>query len=245
MISEGLSVLFQDEYLVAVNKPAGMLVHRSKMDARATVFAMQTLRDQIGQHVYPLHRLDKPTSGVLLFAKDPDSARSMSMAIQAHEVRKTYTAIVRGWTAPEELIDYALQERLDKTTDSKARQDKPPQEAQTAFKTLGKAELSRAVGRYPTARYSLLELTPKTGRKHQIRRHLKHIFHPIIGDRKYGDRDHNAFFLSSLDISRLLLAATELAFHHPITGKDVQINAPNDFPIELMELFAVDSPYSG
>lgn len=207
-----------------------MLVHRTKLDSKEQFFAVQTVRDQIGRHVYPVHRLDKPTSGVLLFGKDPEAAKAFSLILQANEVTKTYQAIVRGWTEGEDTIDYALKERLDKTTDSKARTDKPPQQAVTHFLRLSKTELPHPVGRYQTARYSLLSIQPETGRKHQLRRHFKHIFHPIIGDRKYGDRDHNAFFRSHLGISRLLLAATDLGFVHPFSKQNVLITAKNGFP---------------
>lgn len=233
-----LRVLFEDEHFIAIDKPSGMLVHRSKMDAREQVFAVQTLRDQIGQHVFPVHRLDKPTSGILMFGKDPDAARAFSEILQLGQAAKNYTAIVRGWTLMEDRIDYALQELLDKTTDSKARRDKPPQEAVTSYLRKAKVEVAEPVGRYETARYSLLEVRPETGRKHQLRRHLKHIFHPIIGDRKYGDRDHNAFFRMTLGIDRLMLAATGLDFSHPFTGQSVHIQAETGFPEEILRLFS-------
>lgn len=232
-----LPILFEDEFFVAIDKPPGMLVHRTKLDSQEQVFAVQMVRNQIGGHVYPVHRLDKPTSGVLLFGKSSEAAKAFSLILQANEVTKTYQAIVRGWTADEDTIDYALKERLDKTTDSKARTDRPPQQALTRFSRISKTELPDPVGRYQTARYSLLSIQPETGRKHQIRRHFKHIFHPVIGDRKYGDRDHNAFFRSHLGISRLLLAATKLGFLHPFSKENVLITANNGFPDIILSHF--------
>ncbi len=144
---------------------------------------MQLLRDQVGFRVYPIHRLDKPTSGILLFATSPKSANVISDLFAARLIEKTYQAVVRGWTPERDTIDYALKEILDRTTDGKARADKPPQSARTTFQTIARCEAPHPVGRYETARYSLVAIHPETGRKNQIRRHFKHIFHPVVGDR--------------------------------------------------------------
>jgi len=221
-----LDVLFQDQWLVAINKPAGLLVHRSNIDRYETRFAMQMLRNQIGQHVFPVHRLDKPTSGVLLFALNSETARKMGDIFSSRDTEKEYLAVVRGYTDEQGLIDYPLKEELDKKSDRKARQNKEAQEAVTEYRRLATVELPYAVGRYPTARYSLLRLTPKTGRKHQLRRHLKHLFHPIVGDTTHGDGKQNQFFRDQLDCHRLLLAAVKLSFTHPETGCAVEIHAP-------------------
>ncbi len=222
-----LEILYHDDFLVAINKPAGMLVHRSAIDRHETRFAMQILRDQLGQHVYPLHRLDKPTSGVLLFALSQDIARQMAGQF-TQGVEKTYLAIVRGYTDEQGIIDYPLKEQLDRMTDSKCDPDKPAQQAITRYRRLATVELPYPVGRYATARYSLVEVSPKTGRKHQIRRHMKHVFHPIVGDTTHGDGKHNAFFRKHFDCHRLLLAATRLGFAHPVTGERVEIEASLD-----------------
>lgn len=228
MSEETLPILYRDELLVAVNKPAGLLVHRSEIDRHETRFAIQIVRNQIGQHVFPLHRLDKPTSGVLLFALSAAVARCMMEQFVDNGVKKRYLAVVRGYTAEAAVIDYPLREELDKMTDSKAQQDKAAQPAVTGYHRLATAELPYAVGRYSSARYSLLRVTPRSGRKHQIRRHMKHIFHPIVGDTSHGDGRQNQFFRDHFNCPRLLLAATELEIVHPATHQPLLIQAPLD-----------------
>jgi len=223
-----MQIIFRDDYLVAVNKPAGLLVHRSRIAAGETRFAMQLVRDMIGQHVFPLHRLDKPTSGVLLFALQAQTATDMMIAFEAGAVEKTYLAVVRGDTEPSGVIDYPLKEEHDKITDALAKQDKPAQTAVTVYKRLATTELPIAVGRYDSSRYSLIIANPLTGRKHQIRRHLKHIFHPIIGDTTHGDGKHNIMFRDRLNCRRLLLHAMKLSFAHPYLKSPVCIEAPLD-----------------
>jgi tRNA pseudouridine65 synthase len=225
-MSEQMQILFQDTHLVAINKPAGLLVHRSAIDRRETRFAMQLVRDRIGRRVYPVHRLDRPTSGALLFALDANTARQLTAQFSAGAVRKSYLAVVRGYTDEEGLIDYALQERHDRMTDALADPDKAAQSAVTGYRRLATVELAYPVGRYPSARYSLLEIKPRTGRKHQIRRHLKHIFHPVVGDTTHGDSKHNRMFRDRLDCRRLLLAATRLELSHPRSGEPLCIAAP-------------------
>lgn len=223
-----IDILYLDDWLVAVHKPAGLLVHRSEIDRHETRYALQLTRDRLGRRVYPVHRLDKPTSGVLVFALDLDMARRMTALFTDGGVEKTYTAVVRGHTDPDGVIDYALVEQLDAMTDAKARPDKPAQTAITHYRRLATNELPYPVGRYPTCRYSWLELSPKTGRKHQIRRHMKHIFHPVVGDTTHGDGRHNQFFREHFETHRLLLAATRLGFVHPATGAGVELTAPLD-----------------
>jgi len=223
---EKLEILYRDEHLVAVNKPSGLLVHRSEIDRHETRFALQLVRDQLGQWVYPVHRLDRPTSGVLLLALDPEAARRLGEAFAAGAVEKTYLAVVRGIPTEEGVIDYPLTEELDRHSDRLARPDKGPQPAVTEFRRLATVELPCPVGRYPTSRYSLVEARPKTGRKHQLRRHFKHLFHPLIGDTKHGEGRHNRFFRDSYDCRRLLLAAVEITLPHPITGQPLRIGAP-------------------
>ena len=223
-----LEILYQDEYLVAINKPSGLLVHKSMIDRHEIYFAMKMLRDQIGEWVYPIHRLDKPTSGVLLFALDSESAKIMSEQFKAHTIQKTYIAVVRGYTPEEGIIEHALKEKLDKIADKKVNEDKEPQEALTLFKRLQTVELDFAVGRYDKTRYSLVELKPKTGRKHQLRRHMKHISHHILGDTKYGRGEHNKLIRKEFDCQRLLLHAISLEVKHPYTNERLIIKAPLD-----------------
>ncbi|MDX8387571.1 MAG: tRNA pseudouridine(65) synthase TruC [Ghiorsea sp.] len=222
---ESLDIVYQDDVLVAVHKPAGLLVHRSMIDRYETRFALQMVRNQVGQHVYPVHRLDKPTSGVLLFALNPEVAKVMGKKISNRETDKSYLAVVRGFAQDQETIDYALKEELDKKTDKRAKQNKEAQSAVTSYKKLAQIELPHPVGRYQTARYSLLHIKPETGRKHQIRRHLKHIFYPIVGDTTHGDGKHNQLFRDVFGCHRLLLASTSLAFKHPISDEQVVIQA--------------------
>lgn len=236
--SETLPVLYQDEHLIAVNKPSGLLVHRSEIDRHETRFALQLVRNQIGQRVYPVHRLDKPTSGILVFALSPDDARTVSQAIENQAVTKLYHAVVRGFAPEQGHIDHALIEELDKYTDQKARQNKPAQSAQTDYRRLATVELPVAIEGYPQSRYSLVECTPHTGRKHQIRRHMKHINHPIIGDAKHGRGRHNRYFKEHLQAGRLLLHASQLQLPHPRTGQPLTFNAPIDETLQqLFERF--------
>jgi len=223
---ERLTVLYRDESLIAVDKPAGLLVHRSLIDRHETRYAIQTLRDQIGRRVYPVHRLDKPTSGVLLFALDPATARRVGETFEAGRVAKRYLAVVRGHTDEQGVIDYPLKEQLDRMTDVGVRPDKPAQPAVTAYRRLATVELPWRVDRYPTSRYSLLELRPRTGRKHQLRRHLKHIAHPIVGDTTHGKARHNRLFQEQFGNDRLLLAAVRLSLPHPVDGHLLDIAAP-------------------
>ena len=219
-----LEILYQDQWLVAVNKPAGMLVHRSFLDKYETEFVLQRLRDQIGQHVFPLHRLDRPTSGVLLFALSAEVARLMGE--QQQHWQKTYLAVVRGHLKQAFVLDYPLKEQHDAIADKYARPDKAAQQAQTAFWPLAHTEQPYAVGRYATARYSLLALQPLTGRKHQLRRHCEHLFHPIIGDTTHGDGKHNRLFREQFGCQRLLLHAFGLSFLHPYLQEPIRITAP-------------------
>ncbi|MFT5839831.1 MAG: tRNA pseudouridine65 synthase [Flavobacteriales bacterium] len=212
-----LSIIYQDEYLVVINKPSGLLVHRSMLDKHETQFAVQLLRDQIGQHVFPVHRLDRPTSGVLVFALSADIARKLGEQFTAQTIHKTYLAIVRGHTREQGKIDYALKEKLDKIADKRAKQDKLAQKAVTHFNCLDKFELPFAVSKYASARYSLVQLRPQTGRKHQLRRHLAHINHPILGDVAHGDGKHNTFIREKFNFNSLALTCKSMLLRHPVS----------------------------
>ncbi|KPQ27766.1 MAG: tRNA pseudouridine65 synthase [Marinobacter excellens HL-55] len=234
-----LRELYRDQWLLAVHKPAGLLVHRSPIDKHETEFALQYARAlNGGDHVCPVHRLDRPTSGVLLFARDPDTARTVGQAMMAGEVAKTYLAVVRGWAPEQGDIDHPLR---DEPEDRRLKgQDMPVREALTRYRRLATTELPVAIERYPTSRYSLVELTPKTGRKHQLRRHMKHINHPIIGDANHGRGRHNRYFAERFGEGRLMLAATRLALTHPVSGEALVINAEPE--ASFLAVLAIFSP---
>lgn len=225
-MSETLPVLYRDAHLIAVHKPSGLLVHRSMLDRHETRFALQIVRDQIGQHVYPTHRLDRGTSGVLLFALDPATARAVATRFETQQVDKTYLAIVRGHPPENGAIDHPLSRQTDAY---EFRPDDAATEAQSAltrFRCLATVELPIAVDRYPSSRYALLEVKPETGRRHQIRRHLKHIAHPVIGDATHGKGRHNRFFQQHFGSHRLLLACVGMRLCHPVSGEELALCAP-------------------
>lgn len=230
-----LEILYQDEYLVAVNKPSGLFVHRSFMDRHEKYFALQLVRDLVGKYVYPLHRLDRPTSGVLLFGLTKDIARKMGEAFTEKTIQKTYAAVTRGHLTDEGRVDYPLKEKLDKLGDKNVSQDKPAQSAVTDYQSIDTATLAIPLGKYPSIRYSLIKLLPRTGRRHQLRRHLAHLRHPIIGDINYGDNKQNPFFAEHFNIKRLMLHACSLKFKHPETGETVLIKA--DLGEDWLQLF--------
>lgn len=221
-----LEILYRDEYLVAAHKPAGLLVHRSELDRHETRFAVQLLRDQIGRRVWAAHRLDKGTSGVLIFALDAQIASRLGKQFEAGQVDKTYLAVVRGHPPESGEIDHPLTRQRDAYEPAGDRVSTEAQPALTRYRRLATAELPYRVDRYPTSRYALLEIEPLTGRRHQIRRHLKHIAHPIIGDATYGKGGHNRLFGELFGSRRLLLACTRMAFRHPVGAAAIAITAP-------------------
>lgn len=223
-VSNPLQLIHRDDQLLAVHKPAGLLVHRSPIDRHETEFALQHARElNGGEHVYPVHRLDRPTSGLLLFARDPVTASALGQAWMAGDIRKTYVAMVRGWAPDEGLITHPLREHA---IDRRDTREQPLRDAVTRYRCLARTEIAVAIERYPVSRYSLLELSPETGRKHQLRRHMQYISHPIIGDTNYGRTRHNHYFAQRFGQGRLMLAATALCFRHPATGEDMSLQAP-------------------
>ena len=224
-----LQILYQSSDIVAINKPHGLLVHRSPIAADAYEFAVQLLRDQLGQRVYPAHRLDRKTGGVLLFSLNETMNAALQQQFAEGQMHKTYWAIVRGYTPDELAIDYPL--RRD--------EDGLVQEAFTQLRTLQRAEIPLPFGKHETSRYSLVELTPTTGRMHQLRKHMAHVFHPIIGDRPHGCNKQNKLFLSQFGMNTMLLHARQLSFKHPVSGETIVIEAPlqREFARMLGELF--------
>ena len=223
-----LEIIYQDRWLVAVNKPSGWLVHRSWLDRHETVFVMQTVRDQIGQHVFTAHRLDRPTSGVLLMGLSSEVGRLLSQQFEQHQMQKTYHAVVRGWLETSGTLDYPLVEELDKIADKHATEERTAQPAATDYQSLATVEMPVGIGRYATSRYSLVELSPKSGRKHQLRRHMSHLRHPIIGDSAHGDLRQNRGAAQHFGANRLMLHASSLALTHPVTGEPLLIRAGLD-----------------
>jgi tRNA pseudouridine65 synthase len=224
MPADDLEILFHDEHLIAVNKPAGVFVHRSPMSPPSEPNVMRMLRQQIGQLVSPVHRLDRATSGVLLFALNAEAARDLSRQFSEHRVSKRYVAIVRGHTPDEATIDLPLKPHRDGLTEKSSRED-DAQEAVTRLRTLDCCEIPHSAGRYPTSRYSLIEALPQTGRRHQIRRHLKHISHPIVGDVAHGDHRHNHLLKGLFGLNRMMLIASRLEFEHPVTQAVTAVEA--------------------
>lgn len=221
-----LTILYHDEFLVVIDKPSGLLVHRTDLDRHETRFAVQLLRDQIGQRVWPVHRLDRGTSGVLIFALQREMASLIGQQFVQGEVVKKYLAIVRGHPTPTGIIDHPLSRQYDAIEHRGDLATESAQTAMTEYKRLAETTLPICVDRYPTSRYALLELTPLTGRKHQIRRHLKHIAHPIIGDATYGKGRHNRFFAEHFSCHRMLLACTDMQIRHPVTQATLHFHAP-------------------
>ena len=225
-----LEILYLDDECVAVNKPPDLLVHRSFVATREKENVVRTLHRQLGQRVFTVHRLDRATSGVLIFGLNAEAAHLLTPQFERREVQKTYIAIVRGFTDDSGTIDMPLKEPYDRiATPAETTENKPAQEAVTDFETLARSELPLSAGRYPTSRYSFVRVTPHTGRRHQIRRHFKHASHPIVGDIKHGDNHVNQLIEREFGIRRLLLVASELSIRHPATNELMNLSAaPGD-----------------
>lgn len=221
-----LEIIYRDEFMVAINKPHGLLVHRSKIAVDATEFALQILRDQLGVHVTPVHRIDRKTAGVLLFSLQDTVNRAMNMLFSVGKVQKTYHAIVRGFTPETETVNYPLR-----------KENGQMQEAITSYRTLEQSEIDVPLGKHQTQRYSFVEVTPETGRMHQIRKHFDHLRHPIIGDRPHGCNKQNRLFKERWAITTMMLHASEVRFVHPITGAPITIKA--EFQPEFTNCMAV------
>jgi len=211
MSEDNLEIIYQNDDLIAINKPHGLLVHRTKMALDATEFAVQRLRNQIGQRVFPCHRLDRKTSGVLLFAKNEIANQKMQAKFRECEVEKLYHAIVRGYLHESDQIDYAL------TNEGKTK------EAITHYRPIKRYEILLENGKFKTARYTLVELIPKTGRFHQLRKHMAHIMHPILGDRPHGCNKQNKIWKERFSMMTMMLHATTLSFIW--SGEEIVIGA--------------------
>ena len=220
-----LTLLHADEHLVAIDKPPGLLVHRTQLAAHEHEAALQLLRDQLCRPVWPVHRLDRGTSGVLLFALSPEIASLLGAMFEQGRMDKRYLALVRGWP-PEEagLIDHPLARDPELPSAGQAML-----EAQTRWRVLERIEWPVVTDpRFPSTRVALLEAEPLQGRRHQIRRHLKHIAHPILGDATHGKGPLNRAVATHLGTQRLWLHARMLALTHPVTGERLQLEALPD-----------------
>jgi len=222
-----LDILYLDDYLAIVHKPAGWLVHRTPLDKGETRFVLQVLRDQIGRHVWPVHRLDKGTSGVLVFALSAEVARTLSQAFESGDgLQKTYRAVVRGWPADEGLIDHPLKRMPDDMRTERLE----VQPAQSRFATLRRFELpiphEQAQQGFASTRCAEVVLEPLTGRRHQLRRHMKHIAHPILGDATHGKGPLNRAVAERMGLQRLWLHAESLELAHPVSGQRQRWAAP-------------------
>lgn len=224
-MTEPLEILYQDDDLVAVNKPAGLFAHPSRLDSGNFDTLFGRITEQLGQKVYFIHRLDRPTSGVMLLALNRESVQQLAEDFREHRIGKEYLAIARGFCPDEGRIDRPLQRQLDRIADKLSRADLPPQDAITDYQTLERFEYPLPTERYETSRFSFMRLFPKTGRQHQLRRHLKHLAHPIVGDRTHGDHRLNKRIAEKFGVDRMLLVAKRLTFTHPKSGAEITVEA--------------------
>ncbi len=232
MTPVSFNILYEDTDFIAIHKPSGILVHRTRI-SEDTVFVLQILRDQLGYRIYPVHRLDRMTSGVLIFGKTKEAAGSLAELLREQKISKTYLAVVRGHLPASGTVDYPL---------ARSPQHKK-QPAVSEYRSLDQTEIPHAISRYPTSRYSLVKITPKTGRFHQIRKHFAHFRHPVIGDRPHGDCKHNKYLREKLGIAGMLLHAVSFSFVHPNTLNRVIIrSAPDSSFVEALEKLNLNLP---
>lgn len=218
-----LEIIFEDDDIVVINKPHGLLVHRSPIARNTDEFAVQILRDQLNEYVYPIHRLDRKTSGLLLFSKKKELIPELQRLFSERKVKKTYRAILRGYTEDQGTIDYAL-------TNDKGKE----QNAITHYKTLKRTEIDVPFGKHNTSRYSLVEAYPETGRMHQLRKHFAHILHPIIGDRPHGCNKQNKLFLEKWNMGTMMLHAKKLEFKNPLNHTPIKLEAEESSEFKRM-----------
>jgi len=214
-----IEIVYEDAELLAVNKPAGLLVHRSAIAADETDFLLERLAQQVGGTLYLAHRLDRATSGIVLLAKSRDIAGELGRQFMARAVAKRYLAVVRGWPEAEGVIDYALPD---------VRERSPRKPALTRWRTLATATVPIVLGKYPEQRYALVEAQPETGRYRQIRKHFHHVSHHIVGDTSHGRGDHNRLWRMHFQMHRLLLHAWRLELAHPLSGAPLALQASLD-----------------
>jgi tRNA pseudouridine65 synthase len=228
-----MEILYRDDALAVVDKPAGLMVHESALARGETDFAADRLRESLGCRIHLIHRLDRATSGCLLIAFDRAVASALGKQLMAHAVRKRYLAVCRGWPEASFVVDHPLD-------GGPGKPEKKP--AVTRFLRLATGELGEPAAGFETSRYALLECEPQTGRFRQIRRHLKHAFHHLVGDTSHGDGRRNMAF-RRLGVHRMLLHARALEFVHPVSGTPLQVVAPLDAEFQrALDLFGWTLP---
>ena len=219
MSAAPLPILHQDDHLVAVDKLEGIAVHRSDLVGSDSDYVIDRLRAQIGGKLHAVHRLDRATSGVLLFARSSEMAAALGQQMMERSIEKTYLAIVRGWPDESGAVDHPL-------TGSTLRGEAKP--AVTRWRRLATAEVDIPLGKYPQQRYALLQVELDTGRYRQIRRHFHHVSHHVVGDTSHGRGDHNRLWRQYFSVHRLMLHAWQLRVRHPVSGDLLQLDAPVD-----------------
>ncbi len=210
-----LDVIHEDDQIVVINKPNNLAIHRSKLVRNTKEFAVDIIRKQTDRILNPVHRLDRKTSGIMVFSDCQDTLNALRVQFEDRLIQKTYLAIVRGYIDDEGIVEKPLLNDKGQL-----------QEAITNYECLEKTELNIPLGPHPTSRYSLVRLYPKTGRQHQLRKHLNHLRHPIIGDRPHGCNKQNRFFKQNWGIENMMLHAREISFEHPATKKKMTLRAP-------------------
>lgn len=246
-LTQPLRIVFQDEHYVAVYKPAGLMVHRGPRSSANEPFLLQALRDQLGIFLYPIHRLDRPTAGLVIFGLHRAAASELGRLFQSRQVTKHYQALVRGFVDGSFTVDLPLDDQVDHwlSTETEggtiqpATENKPRSlEAITEFRTLERLEIDWPTSEFATSRFTLLEIQPLTGRWHQIRRHLNHVAHPVIGDHRHGDHRWNQRFYERTGVYRMLLTSMRLDFRHPFTQEPMSLWVPRgrDFEVALTQL---------
>ena len=244
-----LDILFQDEHLVVINKPSGLLVHRTDLAKHEQDAVVQRLNTQLGRWVYPVHRLDRATSGVLVLGLNETSTKALADQFMSRTTDKRYLAIVRGHTEDQATIDYPLAKLNEEKGRSRFKIEGTEKEAVSHYTTLERFVLPLSVSRYDSMRLSLVDVRPEQGRTHQIRRHFKHIFHPLLGDTRYGCRHHNKAIREhwSTDL-RLMLHAKTLTFDHPVSQQRLSFTAEPEQDMQALlnhfrRLNTGDTPY--
>ena len=230
-VFESFPILYQDEWFVAIHKPSRIAVHRDEFTPRRERTCVDVIRDQLKLDLNPIHRLDGGTSGVLLFSAHAKITAAISAQFMGRDVKKIYHAVTRGYV-PAEL---RCEDHLKK--------DDKLQEAKTVFYGLKRLELPWPNERFPQSRYSFVKILPETGRFHQIRRHANYLAHPLVGDTAHGDNIHNNLWREHRNCHRLLLHASSIAFKHPVSGVEMNVECPlpEDFARHLNEMPWADS----